>query len=386
MAKRWLARLVLLALSTAVALLGLEIAIRATGLDHPLCWEPDPHVGWWHIPGSRMHWTSEGDGWVEINSLGMRDVERKVEKTPGVLRIAVFGDSMTEGVQVNLDQTYTQQLERRLKDRGIAAEVLNFGLNGYSPLSGYLLYDKVGKAFQPDIVIHAVFLDNDIPDGDPALAAGQVGAPFVIPGSGPKLAIDHSRSEASYRDYHTEPLYTLRRWSATYRTVSAVRSNWKARKRAEGGLRETAGIPKRYLLYETPLADQWEAAWHTYERILDAFAADVQAAGSRFVLMSVPAGQVVNQDAWQRVMSENPAMQSRQWSLSGPEERFASLAASRQLPLIQPLAEFRRRADGDPLFFNGTGHMTPRGHQAAADVMAEYLMSHGLLKGHGLAK
>jgi hypothetical protein len=117
----------------------------------------------------------------------MRDVERQVDKKPGVFRIAVFGDSMTEGVQVDLEQTYTQQLEKLLLARGLSVEVLNFGMNGYSPLSGFLLYDTYGKTFHPDLVIHAVFTDNDIADGDSALAAGQVGAPFVVPGTGPHL-------------------------------------------------------------------------------------------------------------------------------------------------------------------------------------------------------
>jgi lysophospholipase L1-like esterase len=378
--RRWLFKLVLLALSTGVAVLGLELGLRVTGLDQPLVWQPDPRVGWWHIPGSRMHWTSEGDGHVLINSLGMRDVERTTEKKPGVFRIAVFGDSMTEGVQVDLEHTYTQQLEKLLRARGLSVEVLNFGLNGYSPLSGYLLYDSLGKTFHPDLVIHAVFTDNDIADGDPKLAAGQVGAPFVIPGSGPKLDVDYSGPEASYRDYREEPVYTIRRWSATYRTLGAFKSGWAANRRAAEALRQSSGVPKRFLLYADPLSEPWEQAWQTYARILGAFAANAQVSGSHFVLLSVPAGQVASPAAWAHVLTENPSMQPQKWDLDGPERRMQALAAAHQIPLIQPIGDFKREVDrGDPLFFDGIGHMTPRGHTVMANAIADYLTSHGFL-------
>jgi len=385
--RRWLFKLALLALSTGVAVLCLEIGLRLTGLDHPLVWQPDPRVGWWHIPGAQVHWTSEGDGHVRINSLGMRDVERSTDKKPGVFRIAVFGDSMTEGVQVDLEQTYTQQLEKLLQARGMSVEVLNFGMNGYSPLSGYLLYDKVGKSFHPDLVIHAVFTDNDIPDGDPALAAGQVGAPFVIPENGADLRVDYSKPEASYRDYHSQPMYTIRRWSATYRAVSAFRSGLAANKRAAAGAPQSPGVPKRFLLYADPLPEQWERAWQTYARILDAFARDVRAAGIPFVLLSVPAGQVVNDAAWAQVLAANPPMQGLKWSLNGPEQRLESLATERNVPFIQASPAFRLQSGkGEPLFFNGIGHMTPFGHTTMAKALEDFLTTHGLVPAGRVSK
>jgi lysophospholipase L1-like esterase len=336
-------------------------------------------VGWSHIPGARAHWTEEGDGWVTINSLGMRDVDRTVARVPGSFRIAVFGDSMTEAVQVNLEQTFTQLLERRLHEKGLAVEVLNFGLSGYSPLSSYLLYKNVGKAFQPDLVIHAVFLDNDIADGDPALAAGQIGAPFVRAGNGLPLEVDYAKAEASYRDYRSEPIYTIRRWSATYRAASIARTRWSEKRRATSSLEQGAGVPKRFMLYATPLEEPWEAAWRTYARILDAFSAEVREAGSRFVLMSVPAGQVVNDGAWKTLLSAFPAMQTKQWSLEDPEQRFVRLASDRQIPLIRPLSHFRNHAGSEPLFFGGTGHLTPLGHQLMAEAMANTLLNDRLV-------
>src|SRR5262245_37917463 len=185
-------KFVTLGVSLLLAFLCIEILVRVSGNDRPLAWRPDPQRGWRQIPGAKLRWTEEGDGLVEINALGLRDRERTIAKKPGTYRIAVFGDSMTEAVQVNLEQTYTQLLEKRLRDHGWNVEVINFGVSGYSPLQGYLTFEIAGKAFQPDLVLHAVFTDNDIADCVRSLAAGQVGAPFVVDDESSVLDIDYS--------------------------------------------------------------------------------------------------------------------------------------------------------------------------------------------------
>src|SRR5688500_16080504 len=104
--RRRLAKGILLSASLAMSLLIVEAGLRLTGLDSPLVWKPDSEVGWHHIPGARMRWTEEGDGRVEINALGYRDRPRTEAKPPGVFRVVLLGDSMTEGVQVNFEETF----------------------------------------------------------------------------------------------------------------------------------------------------------------------------------------------------------------------------------------------------------------------------------------
>jgi len=378
--RAWLFRLIALTGALVIAGICVEVLLRAMALDRPLVWQPHPQLGWWHIPGARQHWTEEGDGHIVVNSLGMRDEERTVAKPPGVFRIAVFGDSMTEGVQVGLDQTFTQLLQRKLRQRGFNVEVLNFGVNGYSPLQGYLLFDYAGKRFSPDLVLHAVFTDNDIADGDPQLAAGQVGAPFARMDSPPsKLSIDYSRTEESVSDYRRQPRYLIRRFSATYRMLAAMRRANAAQVNFGTMMTSTGGIPRRYLLYEDPVPPQWEGAWNLYERILATFAADVGTIGARFAVISVPAGQVVDERAWNRVVAQYPQMQDQRWQILGPETRLAAVAARHGVPLIQPLEDFRKNIGGAPMFFGNVGHFTPRGHEIMADALERYLTRSGWL-------
>lgn len=375
----WLLKLAMLAVSVGMALLCIEVFLRVSGRGGEIVWSPDPHVGWWHVPGSRTRWTQEGDGLVEINSVGLRDVERTVEKPPGVYRVAVFGDSMTEGVQVNLDQSFTQLLERQLRARAPRVEVLNFGVNGYSALQSYLLYQRVGKDFNPDLVLHAVFLDNDIADGDPELATGQHGAPTVIGGTDDRLQIDYTAAQASFDGYHREPMHSAREWFATYRVLSAMRWSRMDADRYAASTASTGGIPRRYMVYADPLEARWERASTTFERIVDAFAEEVKSAGSHFALLSVPAGQVVDETVWERIRAQNPAMNAVQWDIRGPQQRLHDWAAQRGLVLLEPVEAFRTEPRSDPLFFGGVGHLTPAGHRVMAAFLEQSLEKLGLL-------
>src|SRR5437588_13084018 len=92
--------------SILLTLVCLEISVRLVNLDSPRVWEPDPVLGWRNVPYARTHYTLEGDGLIEINSDGYRDRPHAIAKDPRTYRIAIFGDSMTEAVQVNREQTF----------------------------------------------------------------------------------------------------------------------------------------------------------------------------------------------------------------------------------------------------------------------------------------
>src|SRR5262249_18411484 len=79
---------------------------------------------------------------------------------PGVLRIALFGDSFTNGANAPFDQTWGQVLETNLRRRGIEAEVLNFGVGGYGMDQALLRWRKQGRAFSPHIVLFGFQPEN----------------------------------------------------------------------------------------------------------------------------------------------------------------------------------------------------------------------------------
>jgi hypothetical protein len=76
------------------------------------------------------------------------------------LRIAIFGDSFTHGDEVELSQTWGYFLEEALNKAGVSAEVLNFGVCGYGMDQAYLRWKKYGREFSPDIVIFGFQAEN----------------------------------------------------------------------------------------------------------------------------------------------------------------------------------------------------------------------------------
>ena len=113
-----------------LVLLGMLLLLEATGQFvapiHPahdvLFLQPDRVLGWKQVPNLR--WTWAGHYWyaaefsveVETNSLGFRDAARALAPPPGVLRVALLGDSFIEAVQVPFASTAAQVLERKLNE------------------------------------------------------------------------------------------------------------------------------------------------------------------------------------------------------------------------------------------------------------------------------
>jgi lysophospholipase L1-like esterase len=109
------------------------------------------------------------DGWfagvpVHINSLGFRDTrEYALEKTPGVFRIIVLGDSVTFGHGSTYEHSYPRLLEDRLKAWRPAVDwqVWNLGVPGYNTAQELARLLRDGPRFQPDLVVVG-FVQNDL--------------------------------------------------------------------------------------------------------------------------------------------------------------------------------------------------------------------------------
>jgi len=89
---------------------------------------------------------------ITINDDGLRTSLPKV-RTPGVTRIALFGDSTLFGWGVDDGETMPAAMHDTLTRRGIRAEVLNAGQPGYSTTQIEHLYTNTVSAYTPDIVV-----------------------------------------------------------------------------------------------------------------------------------------------------------------------------------------------------------------------------------------
>jgi hypothetical protein len=84
----------------------------------PIPGQPDRDFGFESTPGGHGIWTTEHRARLQLNSLGLRDVERELAKPAGTFRIGLLGDSMVAAVQVSQQVTFGAIAERRLSRKG----------------------------------------------------------------------------------------------------------------------------------------------------------------------------------------------------------------------------------------------------------------------------
>ena len=112
----------------------------------------DQDLGWTIGPNSEF-----AGGLYISNASGIRTSSLRRETAsqplPGILRIAIFGDSFTHGDNVPYEATWGAILETQLSQMGHNVEVLNLGGPGYGMDQAFLRWEKEGKPLSPDIVI-----------------------------------------------------------------------------------------------------------------------------------------------------------------------------------------------------------------------------------------
>jgi hypothetical protein len=120
--------------------------------------EPHPQRSYAPIPGIEARWTNDDyDIAVHINQRGLRgpDFEAALESD---LRIVAGGDSLTFGLGVEAEETWSNQLARLLGNRFPASQVsvLNSGVPGYgAPQIRHIMSELIEEA-EPALAIFAM--------------------------------------------------------------------------------------------------------------------------------------------------------------------------------------------------------------------------------------
>jgi lysophospholipase L1-like esterase len=118
-----------------------------------------------HPPNFREHRKSiEFSVDFRTNSQGLRYREIPLDKqSEHEFRVAVLGDSVTEGWGVEADATFSAVLERDLSNANRTFYFINHGLAGAGPLEYGRILAVVGLKYHPDLVL-VVLHTNDLSD------------------------------------------------------------------------------------------------------------------------------------------------------------------------------------------------------------------------------
>jgi hypothetical protein len=166
--------LLTLAISTLFSLILLEIGLRIFAgsqipvKDHrnDMFWEGSREFGWTNKPNSKGNF-SNGlyNGYVVYDRYGNRQNSDEGTYVEGYENIFFIGDSTTESLEVNNDETVPAFLENSLRSTGRKVNVLNFGVRGYGTDQSVRKALHFAEQYKPRQIIY-MYVDNDFIDNN----------------------------------------------------------------------------------------------------------------------------------------------------------------------------------------------------------------------------
>jgi len=326
---------------------------------------PDPRgAGIHHIAGREgRSVSSEFDVRVRINSDGFRDRDRATPKPAGSRRIVVLGDSITEALQVSLEETFAARVEHRLTTAGHRVEVLNFGISALGPAQEYLILREYGVRYAPDVVVLAVFTANDFRNSLAVLE----GKPYLrYPRQGPDGAVMRG---ADGDVLFTDPLVLspgrqwLRTHMASYRFI-------RDRVRRIGGGSASAASADLLAIYREPPPPVWREAIDVTLAMVGNIDALARRIGGKLIVLVVPAPWEVDP----RAREQHPELRHAAVDWLRPQRLLLEWLARHRIPAVTVNDAFAHEvAAGGRPYFRIDGHLTPIGHRLVADRLAAVL-------------
>jgi lysophospholipase L1-like esterase len=377
----------LAALYAALLVVATEVGVRWLVPVPDQFFASDPVVGVRHIAGRVGRWTSpEFDVPVRINRLGFRDRERTEEKPGGTRRIIVLGDSITEALQVPLDESFPAVLEARLAGGRVPVEVLNLGVSATGTGQQYLLFREQGRRYAPDVVVLAFFMGNDYRNnsralnGDPALPYPEIGPDGRVARDGAGLPrFTAPRATGPVRQLLREHLASYRFFAARVRAMSPLTAGMPrvltARQANADASAGTDDDTSDGHYRRTPSAAWREAMDVTFDLLGD-LDREVRRARAALFVVIIPAPWEISA-AWQR---RHPAATGPGWDITRPERLLLEALAARRIPVVSARDTLRAETDGGhEVFFAQDGHLNARGHRAVGETLAATLRERGLV-------
>lgn len=340
----------------------------------------DPDIGIALIPKTHVtHRRGCYEGEVSVNQWGMRDRDRSLEKSPGVFRIALLGDSAIEGVQVAPDEVVNIRMEKLLAGKGYKnVQVLNFGVEGIGTTQELLIYKQRARRFRPDLVV-LVFTDNDVMNNSSTLQPKAYGihtwyCPYFDLGPDGNLVFRPVEARPfnrvrSFLEAHSHVVYYFERmWFRV--NLPPFSYTWQ-------------GIPIMWGGYGDPPDAEWRRAWLVTEKVLALLHETVSDDGAKFIVLMWPGFYRIDPD-WQRRFTKQVGTLPRDFKPISMEERLKEIADRNRIALEFTYPYMQAYRDAHHLewpYFSFTcdPHYSALGHQEIAEAIVQRLEEHHLL-------
>jgi len=375
--RRWAATGGLAAISLAVALAVAELMVGWLVHLEEVTLVHDPLLGFRGRAHMTIPWTREMEGGqrtVRTNAGGWHDHERRREVAPGIRRLAFLGDSFLEAYQVEVDESFPQQLARRLSEPLAAAgvggmgagsansvEAVNFGVHGYGLGVHHLFVRHYLNEWASDAVVLALFLGNDLHDNYAPVASASV----------PRFTVENGELV-----YTPSPAGGWRVWlrDRVLARSSLMRFAWMRLVKTNRGamqLARRAGLVSTPNMVPAATADR-DRMLATADHLLGQIAADLDRADIGLLVFVIPDPIRLHH----RLLRERGQVSADPQELieqkADLEEGLLRILRERGIQHLYPRAEFEAEIRaGKALYRGGFGHFTSAAHHLSARLLVE---------------
>lgn len=309
-----------------------------------------------------------------VNNLGLRGKDTSLKKAPGHFRALMLGDSFTMGKGVEEYQTFSALLESSLNRRagcgGVVFEVLNGGVDSYSPILSYLQLTGDLASLEVDLVLLNLDPSDLLQEGAYRKVAvyDQTGEIVAVPGVVKRSAVMWNQRIRSWIDQYT--YFT--------RLIFFHVNQWMGHRdfSVEGMVTRATPELLEYTLEgdDVDREEQWD---HIFESIAK-MKANVEKRSAAFALVIYPWGHQVSDREW---VSGRGNFIPRGAIVS---DRYLDTIYRRSkqlgIELLDMFPEFRAYKGEAPLYFKYDIHWTVEGHKLMASTLEKYLMENILAK------
>ncbi|MDO8648452.1 MAG: hypothetical protein Q7R81_01585 [Candidatus Peregrinibacteria bacterium] len=321
----------------------------------------DPELGLVNEPNAQwtIH-TPEFTTTMETNSRGFRGPEMPTAPKSDELRILFLGDSFVEAKQVPLVERFVEQVGGLLSQRTRKAVLFRaLAVGGAEPSREYLFYDRIGEAFDPDIVVQVFFLENDLQPLDGV---------YDFSGTGDILTLEgievRSPPPCGFK------CQILKHSEVALRTYQVLR---QMRSTSQKNVRALLGEGEFYwYTQEGQEAAEKERRFEILGAFADAVRIRVEARGGQYLAVLMPGGFEIHPEWQEEIIARfEDAVPRSAWNPEGLLTRAGAALEERGIAVLDLRPAFHATAEQGLLYFKLDPHLNSVGHTLAAERILE---------------
>ncbi len=363
-----------LAITCVILLLIAESVIRITDVFTPSIKEnyrtTDSITHHAFVPNaSGVFTTPEWNVSYKINSYGLRDYEYDLTKKD-TTRILMLGDSFIEGYGVELEDSVSKVLEKKLNADNInkSYQIMNAGISSYSPLLEYLFLKNKGLELKPHIVIlnlDLLDISNDIEYTQKAIF-DENNKVIGVPGNKREQAAVEKGALSAFFSFRV-----VQKIKNIYDHIIFYKFPLFFDKRFNQVINTENILIDPYVISRTDNLTKYHQEINLTKKYIKDIADLSKNNNSTFILHIFPRPHQVSPTEW-KSRTLNGFNLGEIYSTKVLEE-FEIFAKENNINVINSIDYFKNTTQTN-IFFDYDYHWTKKGHSRAAEALYDYLM------------